>query len=143
MARLRINAWSLGNPRLWIFSVDEKKTGDWVGRVGPWKPEGWPSLECGWAIAKDHWGKGYAPEAAIASVNWIFETFPDLPRIISLIDPGNANSQAVARKIGKESQARYSSSGAISSTSGPRTAMTGLRGLAGNLRRLVENKRAQ
>ena len=65
-------------------------------------PEGWPSLECGWSIAPEHWGKGYAPEAAIASVKWIFEKFPDLPRIISVIDTDNANSQAVARKIGEQ-----------------------------------------
>ncbi|MEL7485772.1 MAG: GNAT family N-acetyltransferase [Pseudomonadota bacterium] len=84
-----------------MFSVIEKETGDWVGRVGPWMPEGWPSLECGWGIARSHWGKGYAPEAAIASVRWMFNEFPDLPRVISLIDADNANSQAVARKTGE------------------------------------------
>ncbi len=85
-----------------FFSVEEKATGEWVGRVGPWMPEGWPGLECGWSIVKAHWGKGYAPEAAIASIRWTFARFPDLPRIISIIDPDNANSQAVARKIGEE-----------------------------------------
>ena len=85
-----------------FFSVDEKETGDWVGRVGPWKPGGWPGLECGWSINSEHWGKGYAPEAAIATIKWVFEKFPDLPRIISVIDPENANSQAVAKKIGEE-----------------------------------------
>ncbi|MEL7490422.1 MAG: GNAT family N-acetyltransferase [Pseudomonadota bacterium] len=84
-----------------FFSVFEKSSGDWVGRVGPWMPEEWPALECGWAIARPHWGKGYAPEAAVASINWIFNTFPDLTRIISAIDPKNENSQAVARKIGE------------------------------------------
>lgn len=91
-----------------FFSVDEKATGEWVGRVGPWMPEGWPGLECGWSIARPHWGKGYAPEAAIAAVRWTFDRFPDLGRIISIIDPGNANSQAVAVKIGEERTAeRY------------------------------------
>lgn len=85
-----------------FFSVDEKETGEWVGRVGPWMPEGWPGLECGWAIKSEHWGKGYAPEAAIAAVRWTFDKFPDLSRIISVIEPGNANSQAVAKKIGEE-----------------------------------------
>lgn len=85
-----------------FFSVDEKETGEWVGRVGPWMPEGWPGLECGWSIVSAHWGKGFAPEAAIAAIKWTFDKFPDLPRIISVIDPGNANSQAVARKIGEE-----------------------------------------
>jgi RimJ/RimL family protein N-acetyltransferase len=84
-----------------FFSVFEKASGAWVGRVGPWMPEGWPGLECGWAIAPAHWGKGYAGEAASAAVGWLFETRPDLPRVISLIDPRNKNSQAVARKIGE------------------------------------------
>ncbi len=85
-----------------FFSVDEKETGDWVGRVGPWQPGGWPGLECGWSIVSSRWGKGYAPEAAIAAIRWTFDQFPDLPRIISVIDPDNANSQAVARKIGED-----------------------------------------
>lgn len=84
-----------------FFSVLEKSTGAFVGRVGPWMPEGWPALECGWSIARPHWGKGYAPEAAIAAIRWTFERFPDLDRIISVIDPRNANSQAVAKKVGE------------------------------------------
>lgn len=84
-----------------FFSVLEKASGEWVGRVGPWAPEGWPGLECGWGVARAHWGKGYAPEAAITAIRWTFEKFPELSRIISLIDLANANSQAVARKIGE------------------------------------------
>lgn len=88
-----------------FFSVFERASGAWVGRVGPWRPDGWPGIECGWGIAPAHWGKGYAPEAAIAAIRWLFDTHPDLSRIISLIDPSNANSQAVARKVGEEKTA--------------------------------------
>lgn len=84
-----------------FFSVFERDTGDWIGRVGPWMPEGWPGLECGWSIDSSRWGKGYAPEAAIASIRWTFDQFPDLARIISVIDPKNVNSQAVAQKVGE------------------------------------------
>lgn len=28
-----------------MFSVVEKDTGRWVGRLGPWVPEGWPGTE--------------------------------------------------------------------------------------------------
>lgn len=83
------------------FSVADKASGEWLGRVGPWMPDGWPGLECGWTIRSEHWGKGYAPEAAIGSIKWTFGQFPDLPRIISVIDPSNTNSQAVAAKIGE------------------------------------------
>ena len=85
-----------------FFAVEEKETGNWIGRIGPWKPEGWPALECGWSVRSEYWGKGYAPEAAIAAINWTFDRFPELTRIISVIDPANPNSQAVARKIGEK-----------------------------------------
>ncbi|NWG70352.1 MAG: GNAT family N-acetyltransferase [Parvularculaceae bacterium] len=84
-----------------FFSAFERSGGQWVGRVGPWMPEGWPGLECGWGVAPAHWGKGYAGEAAIAAIRWVFDLKPDLPRIISLIDPLNEKSQAVARKVGE------------------------------------------
>ena len=36
-----------------MFSVIEKASGRWIGRVGPWQPEGWPGTEVGWGIARD------------------------------------------------------------------------------------------
>lgn len=84
-----------------FFSMFEKASGAWVGRTGPWRPEGWPQTECGWGVRRAHWGKGYAPEAAVAAIRWTFAAQPELTRIISLIDPANANSQAVARKLGE------------------------------------------
>src|SRR5213595_906536 len=44
---LFIGHWYLRGYTLW--AVEEKATGEFVGRVGPWKPEGWPDLEIGWA----------------------------------------------------------------------------------------------
>src|SRR5687768_5684309 len=59
-----IGAWhSMGFA---MFSVIEKESGRWIGRLGPWQPEGWPGPEIGWAIARDCWGKGYAVEGASA-----------------------------------------------------------------------------
>lgn len=84
-----------------FFSVIEKASGRWVGRVGPWSPEGWPQIECGWSVDPAFWGRGYAAEAAIAAIDWTFAHRPELDRIISLIAPTNANSQAVARKVGE------------------------------------------
>ena len=50
-----------------MFSVIEKSSGRWVGRVGPWYPDGWPGTEIGWGIVSDCWGRGYATEAATSS----------------------------------------------------------------------------
>ena len=53
-----------------MFVVEEKSSGKFVGRVGPWMPPGWPGFEVGWGIAKEFRGKGYAVEAARASIDW-------------------------------------------------------------------------
>jgi RimJ/RimL family protein N-acetyltransferase len=82
-----------------MFSVIEKSSGRWVGRVGPWEPEGWPGHEVGWAIVRDCWGRGYAGEAAEASTNWAFDTL-GWTSVIHSIAPDNVASQRVAQKLG-------------------------------------------
>jgi len=84
-----------------MFSVVEKSTGRWVGRVGPWMPEGWPGPEVGWAIVRDCWGKGYATESAEAATDWAFDQL-GWSRVIHSIDPANVASQAVARRLGSQ-----------------------------------------
>ncbi|ATB47765.1 GNAT family N-acetyltransferase [Corallococcus macrosporus] len=90
-------AWSLQG--FAMFSVLEKATGAWVGRVGPWKPEGWPGTELGWALLRAHWGKGYATEAAEAAMDWAFEHL-GWTDVIHCIVPENLASQEVARRLG-------------------------------------------
>jgi RimJ/RimL family protein N-acetyltransferase len=84
-----------------FFTVLDRRTGEFIGRVGPWAPEGWPGIECGWTLARRCWGMGYAREAAIAAIAWTFAERPELSRIISLIDPRNVRSQSVARNVGE------------------------------------------
>jgi RimJ/RimL family protein N-acetyltransferase len=82
-----------------MFSVIEKDTGRWVGRLGPWMPEGWPGAEVGWALVRDVWGKGYATEGATAAIDWAFDNL-GWTDVIHSIDPANVASQAVARRLG-------------------------------------------
>jgi RimJ/RimL family protein N-acetyltransferase len=82
-----------------MFSVIEKASGRWIGRLGPWYPEGWPGTEVGWGIVRDAWGHGYAPEGAAAAMDWAFDTL-GWETIIHAIAPDNLASQAVARKLG-------------------------------------------
>jgi RimJ/RimL family protein N-acetyltransferase len=82
-----------------MFSVIEKTTGRWIGRVGPWQPEGWPGPEVGWAIVRESWGHGHAGEAAEASIDWAFETL-GWTKVIHSIAPDNAGSIRVAEKLG-------------------------------------------
>ena len=88
-----------------MFAVEELASGRVVGRIGPWEPEGWPELEVGWAVGRPWWGRGYAPEAARASAQWVFD---ELGRetLISLIADDNERSAAVATKIGSRLDGR-------------------------------------
>lgn len=94
---LLVGHWALRGYGL--FAVEEKATGAFVGRVGAWQPECWVGFELGWGLARAHWGKGYALEAARAAGDWAFAAF-DLDRIVSLIHAGNIRSQALAQRLG-------------------------------------------
>ncbi|QPF87916.1 GNAT family N-acetyltransferase [Bradyrhizobium genosp. L] len=82
-----------------MFAVEEKSSGRYIGRVGPYCPPGWPGFEVGWGIAKAYRGRGYAVEAARAAIDHVFANFT-VDRIIHCIDPVNVASQAVARRLG-------------------------------------------
>jgi RimJ/RimL family protein N-acetyltransferase len=84
-----------------MFSVVEKATGQWVGRVGPWKPDGWPGTEVGWGLVRSAWGKGYATEAATAAIDWAFDHL-GWTEVIHCIVPENTASAAVARRLGSK-----------------------------------------
>ena len=82
-----------------FFSVENRETGEWVGHVGPWYPEGWPAPEVGWTLSPDHRGRGYATEAARASVEYAFSEL-GWPQVIHVIMEGNEPSIALAKRIG-------------------------------------------
>jgi RimJ/RimL family protein N-acetyltransferase len=86
-----------------MFSVIEKSSGRWVGRVGPWQPHGWPGPEVGWAIVRESWGRGYAVEAAEASTQWAFDAL-GWTDVIHSIAPENVASQRVAEKLGSRNR---------------------------------------
>jgi RimJ/RimL family protein N-acetyltransferase len=86
-----------------MFSVIEKRSGLWVGQLGPWQPDGWPGTEVGYALHRDAWGKGYAVEAAVAAIDWAFDTL-GWTEVIHNIDPGNTASQKVAQRLGSSNR---------------------------------------
>jgi RimJ/RimL family protein N-acetyltransferase len=90
-------AWSMAGYAM--FSVIEKSSGDWVGRIGPWVPDGWPGDEVGWGLIRSAWGKGYAVEAAEATIDWVFDHL-GWTDVIHCIDPENTPSQKVAERLG-------------------------------------------
>jgi RimJ/RimL family protein N-acetyltransferase len=82
-----------------MFSVIDKASGRWVGRLGPWRPADWPGTEVGWGLAREVWGRGYATEGATAAIDWAFDRL-GWTEVVHCIDPANVNSQAVARRLG-------------------------------------------
>src|ERR1700756_1968109 len=88
-----------------MFVVGEKASGQYVGRVGPWCPPRWPGFEVGWGIAKEFRGKGYATEAARASIIWVFENLA-VDRIVHCIEPDNVGSRGVAERLGATVEGR-------------------------------------
>jgi RimJ/RimL family protein N-acetyltransferase len=88
--------WALRGYGLW--ALEEKATGKLLGRAGLLFPEGWPMIEVGWALGREHWGKGYAIEAARAALQAAFDG--GAPEVCSLILAENARSIRVAERLG-------------------------------------------
>ena len=97
--------WALRGYGLW--AVELKATGELVGRVGLFDPPGWPGLELGWMLARAHWGRGYAREAAEAALAEAFSAVTREPPI-SLIRPGNERSIRLAEGLGAHCEQRIS-----------------------------------
>ena len=93
-----IGHWQMRGYGPW--AVEEKASGALLGRVGLWRPEGWPGVEVMWTIRRSSWGRGFAPEAAAVARDAAFEHLP-LDRLCSLIVPENTVSIRVAEKIGE------------------------------------------
>jgi RimJ/RimL family protein N-acetyltransferase len=93
-----VGHWHLRGFGFWgVFERDSHRL---VGRVGFHHPEGWPGFELGWTMGRASWGKGYAPEAARACLDYAFNVM-DRDHVISVIDPNNVASIRVAEKIGE------------------------------------------
>lgn len=82
-----------------FYSVIEKASGKWAGRVGHWNPEGWPEPEVGWTIHKPFWRKGYATESAQACTDYAFSSL-GWPRVVHTIAMDNIASIKTAEALG-------------------------------------------
>lgn len=58
-----------------------------------------PCVEIAWRLAAEHWGRGYAPEAARAALAFGFAEL-GLAEIVSFTVPANHRSRRVMEKIG-------------------------------------------
>lgn len=94
--------WQLLGYGFWAVTL--RGSGELVGHAGFIDPPGWPGFELGWLLAREHWGHGYAQEAAQAALQVAFGTLMK-PRVISLIRPANERSVALAQRLGAREEA--------------------------------------
>lgn len=98
-----VGHWDLRGFGNW--ALEERATGELVGRAGLYRPEAWPGLEVGWLVGHEHWGRGFAPEAGRAAIEWAREEL-GADHVISLIEDANERSARVAEKLGMSVEGR-------------------------------------
>jgi RimJ/RimL family protein N-acetyltransferase len=87
-----------------LWAVETRTGGDgFVGMVGLHRVNGAlpcaPAVELAWRLHPDHWGHGYASEAATASLDFAFGE-AGLDEVVAFTTTLNTRSQAVMVRIG-------------------------------------------
>ena len=84
-----------------LYAVTLKASDHVIGDCGVIRQEieGGPQLEVGYHFRRDHWGHGYATEAARACMGLAFSSL-GAEKVISLIRPENVPSRRVAERNG-------------------------------------------
>ncbi len=89
-----------------FWAVEAPGIAELVGLVGlavpTFEAHFMPCVEIGWRLARPYWGKGYAGEAAHASLDFGFEQL-GLDEIVSFTAKDNLRSQAVMQRLGMTS----------------------------------------
>jgi RimJ/RimL family protein N-acetyltransferase len=85
-----------------LWAAMEKASGHMLGFIGLchplWHPELSGEVEVGWRLRRAAWGRGLATEGAWAALRAGFDEL-GLQEVIAIVDPDNAASVAVARKL--------------------------------------------
>lgn len=90
---------------LGFLAVEVKGGPEFIGMVGPSVPPYGAQLPCGpctevgWRLSRAAWGKGYASEAAAASLDFAFGAL-GREEVVAFTAVQNERSQAVMRRIG-------------------------------------------
>jgi ribosomal-protein-alanine N-acetyltransferase len=95
-ALLELRGWGL-------WAVEVVGGAPFVGFVGLAEPQFdahfTPCVEVGWRLAREHWGRGYATEAARAVVAFGFDELA-LDEIVALTTAANVHSRRVMDRLG-------------------------------------------
>ena len=88
----------------WGFWAAERiDTAEFIGFVGiNYSADGLPFAPCvdiGWRLGRQHWGQGFATEAAHGAMAYAF-THANLDRLVSMTPLANTASERVMQKLG-------------------------------------------
>ena len=84
-----------------LWSIELKSNHELIGQAGfiPKEIKGKEYIELNYYIDKPKWGKGYGTEIAKGLLDYAFKV-KKVTNVISIIDPDNESSKAVAKTIG-------------------------------------------
>jgi RimJ/RimL family protein N-acetyltransferase len=86
-----------------FWALELRETGETVGFTGlqnvDFEAPFAPAVEIGWRLARPHWGKGYATEAARAALDYAFGALK-LDEVVSFAVEDNMRSRRVMERIG-------------------------------------------
>ena len=86
-----------------LCHVALRETGEPVGMCGLLRRDGLDAPDLGYAILERHHGRGYATEAARATLNHARRDL-GLTRVLAITSAGNAASQRVLEKVGMRNE---------------------------------------
>lgn len=85
------------------YALELKSNGEFIGFLGllvvSFEAHFTPAVEIGWRLSSQHWGQGYATEAAKAVVDFAITTL-ELEEVVSFTVEKNIRSRRVMEKIG-------------------------------------------
>ena len=83
-----------------LLAVERREDALFLGMCGLHHQDWYPDdIEIGWRLAREHWGQGYATEAATAWLDYAFDSL-GLDRVISIADVPNVRSRGVMQRLG-------------------------------------------
>jgi [ribosomal protein S5]-alanine N-acetyltransferase len=85
---IEVDAGSRGAPRCW-----------WSREEAPQNARVSFERELGWTFGREHWGHGYAGEAARSVLAYAWEVL-SAPRVVSIVQRENLRSHRVAERLG-------------------------------------------
>jgi RimJ/RimL family protein N-acetyltransferase len=86
-----------------FWALERKEDGAFLGFCGlrpgvPATPIA-GDVEIGWRLGREHWGRGYAGEAARACLAWAFRAL-QAPRVAAITVAANARSRQLMERLG-------------------------------------------